>query len=345
MGVTAAVAVFLLLAPQEKGDEPVPRPKLAKTVKISVDVAEMILSPDRAFLYLLDRAGARVLRFDTARRELDSKTAEVPTAARGMTLSPDGKTLYVTPKDAGAVVVLDAATLETRTTFHVNFAVESMTAAVADRLFVVGQKGDTFPTVLMDSARGEPVWEIPRGSKEDEVCLASGYGWLFTNGYAVPIPEAKAISPGLRLPRIDWDRIEGKGPHTLSPDGAWAFSPSGEATRMSKGEPGGYALAGKVIPYSALTMDPGHPELWISDLGGRLHVYSLKNLKSVKSYLLQKRAYRLALDARLQVLYSLADEDPWTTKVAEHLRAPRGGELHIYTVDTLLKAGPKESPK
>jgi hypothetical protein len=122
---------------------------------------------------------------------------------------------------------------------------------------------------------------------------------------------------------------------TLSRDGEYLITGWGKMCRLTETNPTGKDIVATVAQPSAVAMDPGARQAWVSDLNGMLHLYRYPDFKEVKSMAFGRRAYRLAIDAKANALYFLLDEDTWTEQQTTFDRRPRGGDLFVYDLKLL----------
>jgi S1-C subfamily serine protease len=329
--------------PVGKGDKPAEnefRPSV--TISLGASIPDMFLSPDGAWLYLLNGSDGKVIKLDTSKREMAADEAPVGEGTVGMCMAPNGKNLYTfaapqgyanDPKKVGEgkFQVIDPANLRVRSTFSA--AVDPYDAEADDRgrLFVTSGSGQHTFIAVIDSSSRRMVAQWDGIYHRSLVVLHPDQKRLYaqTTGlspgdiYCFQIPDDVRQRPSRYDSPYHGDPRLG-GPFVIAPDGKMLVSSTGTVLRLAKMQADDLRFTGRVEQHVAAAA--AGDTLLIATDKGTLGVYTLSALEQPKrEYHVGKVLFLLAYDSKREVLYGIA---------AREKRQERGrwgvGDLLIY---------------
>ncbi len=328
---------------------PLPTPtkdELRPTAVIPVGgaIGDMILSPDRQYLYYLNLTASKLARVElkTGKRDRVLPLAEGTEIIR---LSRDGKTLVAIapvrgPKEGEPIVasqfqVIDPATMAHRRSFVLR--VVAYDAAVADSgiLYVSGGGSDWTTIAAIDLAKEK---------------VRTQWGGVWTRSFLQLSPDQKRLyysSQGITPGRLDFLTIPGRledapppvrsatvpSPHVLG--GAFQMTPDGRFLLCKTGvalEAGENVRFHTVLePLLSAAFDADAKTGFLLTRDGFLKQFSYPDFKLHAAHRLPLAAYRLAFDGAHGRLY-VAGVDPKTA--ADRPRDRGLGDIHVFELAT-----------
>lgn len=355
------IATLRMIVPLAKSPTDAAGVDLAPTsvVRLSSTIAEMTLSPDRAWLYLLNSSDGAICRVDTKTCVLDSAICRLGGGVAGMCLSPDGATIYAfsdPPYESfrpgaglracgGFVHVIESATMRVRSSIQLEVVPKGIAADDRGMVFIPGYPqgfGDAPATAT------SPVDFLVLDGTSRNIVLRTHLGWstvaptllhpdhkrIYGPTSCISLPADARTTPEYTLyPELG----EGRGPSSISPDGRYLISGgTGKILRLAKNRRDDMKSCAAVKPHLAAAWDEGLPWMVVSTLDGQLHVYTYQGFEPRVSFNLGAPAYRMLLDLRNNALYCAMDRGTRNFRGHGQLPAAAGaGDLHVYSLASL----------
>ncbi|HKB36560.1 MAG TPA: c-type cytochrome domain-containing protein, partial [Gemmataceae bacterium] len=144
------------------GSEDTPRELLKprRIIPTAGTVGNLLLSPNRRWLYYLNGTEGRLARIDTESLERAGELSLAP-GTEVLTMTPDGKTLVALASAPGRrgeeskVQLIDAKKWELRKTLSVPIAAFDIAADDRGRVYLSGARGDWSDVAVVETVRGE----------------------------------------------------------------------------------------------------------------------------------------------------------------------------------------------
>ncbi len=321
----------------ERVGEGAPRQVLkpARVLPSGGTVANLMLSPNRRWLYYLNADAGRLVRVDTNTFE---RAGEVNLAAgtEVVTMTPDGKTILALAPGTRTVQVVDAKKWALEKALPLPDAAFDVAADDRARVYLSGGRGGWSDVTVLDArsgsvaARWGGVWgrSFLRLSADQKRLYFSTQGVSPGSLEALVIPGRLDEKPAIyRSPARDGHALGGE--FVVSPDGRFLLSKTGVVLRAGGGPDNDLRYETTLVPFLAASVDaePGAAVLCSED--GALRRYSYPIFKLLAEYRLPGVAYQVACDEKAGRLY-VAVFDPKLLTARARGRAQ--GELHVYEV-------------
>jgi WD40 repeat protein len=309
-------------------------------VRVGGTVGRLHLSPNRRWLYYLNRTTGTVERVDgkETRRTNVLRLAEGTDA---LCLTPDGKTLVATasikPARPGAgpnclVQVIDAGKLTLRRSFKVAVDAYDVAANDAGLVFISGGGSEWSEIAVVDVNKQAVVGRWGGVWNRSLLGLAPDQGRLYYSSQGV-IP---GTLEGLVIPRKPADRpttyrasVPARyplgGAIQISPDGRFLLCKTGTVLRLSAEND--LQFQASLPPFLSAAVDADGQAVLLLTRDGLLRRYSYPDFRPQGAQRLGLAAYGLAWDGKGGRLY-VAGFDP--KEVAENPRARGHGDIHVY---------------
>lgn len=327
------------------------------TIPLGATIRDLTLSKDRTWLYFLNTSEGKIQRLNTATRSLDTAVAECTDGTLGMCFSPSRRTIYAyaSPKGhdgnnsgdkqkyVGKIHVIDAGTLQIRSTFSAECDPACAVADDKERLYVSGGSGQWSEVTVIDATRKAIVahWTgiysgaILQMHPDQKRVYFGTVGISPGDYYCVPIPEKIADRPKSYDSPYHGEYPLG-GRFVISPDGRFLLGGSGPVLRLAKTAQDDMKYLSTLEAWDAAAVDEGASFVLVSTKQEMLKTYLLTDFKVASSWMIKGYAYALALDAKQSLAYcAVARTKPQTGGGAQAV-----GDLCIYALNTKTDTAP-----
>lgn len=292
--------------------------KPAAEIKLNASVSHFVPSPDRKYLYFLNKSDGKVQRIDLDKKKLDDASADAVEGAEFFTASPDGNMIYVcaspnghsaysgADKETGKVQAIAASALKTVSTFSMKFDPFEIAADNGGKVYATGGSNQNTKLNVIDVRKKSIVGDLggvymgsnlrmtPDGKRlyvsSNDVSPGSAEGvWL--DGKGKPTRSSGAAS----------------GPFDITPDGKFLIFRSGPVLRVGKSAQDDLKEAGKIKSNRAACVDVKGKTAWAATPEGELLRLSYPDFELEETFILPKPAYQLYLDPESQLLFAALD--------------------------------------
>jgi hypothetical protein len=318
-------------------------------------IGALHLSPDRRWLYYLDRTNGLVGRLDTKEGRTSLLLAGPPFAGKPgvlkkdfdtLVLSRDGRTLVATNEGQGEswVQVIDAGRFEVRRSFAVPGKVYDAALRDDGMAFLSGSAEEWSDILAVDTNNGKVlghwggVWSrsILRLAPDQRRLYFSSQGVSpgTLDALVLPARISEERPPGYRAPNHDKQSLGGD--FAISPDGRFLLCRNGTILRLSAERDEDLKAHAKIAPFLAVAIDPEGRSAWVVGRDGVLGHYAYPEFRLLGRHRLGLAAYDVAVDGKEGRLY-VAGFDP--RSMADRPRGRGQGDIQVYGLKELLPAG------
>jgi WD40 repeat protein/mono/diheme cytochrome c family protein len=313
----------------------IPPLKPIETISIGGTIGNLILSPNRKWLFLLNRTDGHLVQIDTSTLKVTRKL-KLLDGCEVFTLTPNGKTLatFAPDGDRTAVSLIDAIPLSLRVTVRVEANPHDIAMTDGGLIFLTGGGGGWADVAVMDLAKASivgrwgGVWNnslVRLSADQKRVYVASqGVNPGKVEGFPIPVKldekPTPTVAPAADLPL--------GGPFAVTPDGQFAILQNGTALHLSQNASDDLHGEEKLTPHLASAADADLGVLFLLAADGiTIKQYSYPELKWQKDHRLGVLAHQMALDAKTGRLY-LAVIDPKALR--DRPRARGVGDIQVF---------------
>lgn len=311
--------------------------KPARVISIGGTIGNLVLSPNRRWLFLLNRTSGALLQIDATTlkvtRELDLQDSDV------FALTPDGKTIVTCVPDAArtSIVLIDPVPLTVRLRFRVDARPYDIAAANNGFVFLSGDGGGWTDIAVIDTnkqtvaGRWGGLWNrsLVQLSADQTRLYVASQGVNPGKLEGLPISSKLDEKPASYAAKAD--KLPLGGPFAVTPDGQFLIQQSGSAIRLAKNRDDDLRDIVKLAPHIAAAVDGASMFLLATD-GMTIKQYSYPDLKWQKDHRLGVLATHIAYDGKASRLYA-AVVDP--KSVASRPRARGHGDVHVYELERI----------
>ena len=329
--VTAPVAELPAVPKTEQRVEAL---KPIAVIPINGTIGNLTLSPNRKWLFLLNRTSSRLTQIDSnslkVTHELWVKGCET------FCLTRDGKTIATfLPDDGRATIALvDPVPLSLRVQFRVDVSPYDIAATDAGLIFLSGESGGWADVAVVDVkkqaliARWGGVWN------RSLLQLSAGQDRLYVSSQGVspgkleafPIPTKLEDKPSAINASLNG--LPAGGPFTIAPDGQFAIFQTGSAVRLSANASDDMQAGVKLTAHLSAAADAERGLLFLLAADGfTVKQYSYPELQWQKDLRLGALAQQIAFDGHAGRLYASVI-DPQALR--DRPRARGIGDVHVY---------------
>jgi WD40 repeat protein len=318
----------------------------AAVIPVGGTVGNLMLSPNRKWLYYLSLNDGKLGRVDasTLKRDQDLRLAD---GTEAICLTPDGKTLVAVAaeKTGGKVQVIDALKMKITRSFGIGVVPYDVAATDSGLAFVSGGGGD---------------WTDVAVVRLDRQAVIARWGGVWTRSFLQLSADQKrlyfstqGVSPGQIEAFVLPKSVEEKPAQYASPargqqplggefmttsDGKYLLCKNGTVLRLSADKDSDLKHHLSLKPFLAAAVDPAAGVMLAVAPDGSLRLYSYPDFKLRATYRLAAAAYQIALDGKQMRLYA-AVLDP--KGLSERPRARSVGDIHVYELKDLLLSAKK----
>ena len=329
---------------QPTQEEPKRELRPVRVIAAGGTVGNLMLSPNRRWLYYLNASAGKLARLDTENLGRPGELSLTP-GTEAVTLTPDGRTLVALagPDEKGAsgkLQLIDAKKWSLRKTLTLAGVPFDVAADDRGRVYVSGGRGDWTDITVLDTAkdtvaaRWGGVWSrsFLRLARDQKRLYFSTQG--VSPGYveALVIPKNLGDKPATyRSPTKGGRRLGGD--FVLTPHGRFLLSKTGTVLRTGVGQETDLRYETTLAPFLAAAVDVEGGSLFLCTEDGGLRQYSYPDFKLRATYRLPGVGYQAVCDGKAGRLY-VAVFDPKALTAR-----PRGrglGELHVFEIKGLL---------
>ena len=327
------------------------------TLKLAAAVPDLLLAPDRRWVYFLNASDGEIRRLDTEALKLDDTVVQTGPGAERMRLTPDGKTLYAItapdghPRDGnhgtGKIVVVPAQQFQATDRFTIPIDPIDLAPDNEGRIYIL-PPGQRTSLQLVDARKraviAQPtiVWDAKTlNLSHDEKSLVVGNEWggfiLSTAQLLAKKEPAQVNGPAARNFE-DRTAHTGRGRLELSPDGKFLAVDTGRVGRVGSADR--LPEVAKLGAWDAIAFDSADNRVLVATPDKQLKVFSLPDFELQRAFNVGTRIYEMALDSNGGKLYAAI-----TDKVERRPRGVTAGDLAVFDVSNLtgkLNAPPLE---
>ena len=329
-------------SPTEDAPKRLLRP--VRIIPVGGTLGNLMLSPNRRWLYYLNVSASRLARVDT---ENLGRPDELPLEAgtEVLTLTPDGKTLVAVAsgedrKDRkGKVQLIDAGKWSLRKSLSVPGTPFDAAADDLGRVYLSGSGSEWTDITVLDTHRTATVGRWGGVWSRSFLRLSGDQKRLYYS--------TQGVSPGsvdaLVIPQKPDEnaaayRSPARGEHALggdfilTPDGRFLLNKTGTVLRTGVGQDADLRYETTLVPFLAAAVDADLGAAFLCTEDGGLRQYSYPGFKLRATYRLPGVGYQAACDGKAGRLY-VAVFDPKALTAR-----PRGrgfGELHVFEIKSL----------
>jgi WD40 repeat protein len=325
----------------EEGPREVLKPR--RIIPTAGTVGNLLLSPNRRWLYYLNGAEGRLARIDTGTLERAGELSLAP-GTEVLTMTPEGKTL-VALATAGSgrgsnVLLIDAKKWAVRKTFSVAVAAFDIAADDRGRVYLSGARGDWTDVAVLDTASGEVVGRWGGVWAKSFLRLSADQKRLYiaTQGVqpgsldALVLPGKPDEKPATyRSPARNEQDLGGD--FLVAADGRFLLSKTGTVLRAGVGQAVDLHYETTLVPFLAAAVDAEGGAAFLCTDDGSLRQYSYPDFKRRATYRLPGVGYQVVCDGAAGRLY-VAVFDPKALTARPRARA--AGEIHVFEIKGLL---------
>ncbi|MBI1914579.1 MAG: hypothetical protein HYS12_07555 [Planctomycetes bacterium] len=304
-------------------------------------VGNLMLSPNRRWLYYLNGTEGPLTRIDTESLERASDLTVGP-GTEVLTMTPDGKTLVALApagqERGGKVQLVDAKKWEVRKTLPIDVPAFDIAADDRGRVYLSGARGDWTDVTVLDSATGAVVARWGGVWAKSFLRLSADQKRLYVATQGVNPGSIDAlVIPGKLDDKPATYRSPARNEHDLGgdfvvgPDGRFLLSKTGTVLRAGVGQGSDLRYETTLVPFLAAAIDGEAVFLCTED--GSLRRYSATDWKRQAIYRLPGVGYQAVSDAKQGRLY-VAVFDPRVLTAR-----PRGrgtGAIHVFEIRGLV---------
>jgi WD40 repeat protein len=325
-------------------EEPKRELKPVRIIPVGGTVGNLMLSPNRRWLYYLNLSEGKLARLDTEHLGRPGVLPLIP-GTEVVTLTPDGQTLVaVAGSEAkggtGKLQLIDSKKWALRKALSFEGVPFDVAADDKGRVYVSGGRGEWTDITVLDTAkdtvlgRWGGVWSrsFLRLSQDQKRLYFSTQG--VSPGYveALVIPRNPGDKPAShRSPAREGHKLGGD--FLLTSDGRFLLSKTGTVLRTGVGQETDLRYETTLAPFLAAAVDVEGGSLFLCMEDGSLRQYGYPDFKLRATYRLPGVGYQAACDGKSGRLY-VAVFDPKALTAR-----PRGrgfGELHVFETKSLL---------
>jgi WD40 repeat protein/mono/diheme cytochrome c family protein len=304
------------------------------TVPIGGTIGNMVLSPNRRWLFLLNRTSGELLQIDTTTMKV-TRTLDLPDSDV-FTLTQDGKTLATFVPDGARtwVVLIDPVPLTVRTRFRIDSKPYDIAASNSGLLFLSGDGGGWTDIAVVDTNKQTIAGRWGGFWNRSLVLLAADQSRVYVASQGVnpgkleglPIPAKLDEKPTAYSARAQ--DFPAGGAFTITPDGQFILQQSGSAIRIASNRDEDLRDGVKVAPHMSTAVDAEKGQMFLLSTDGfTVKQYAYPDLKWQRDLRLAVPATQIAFDGKTNRLYA-AVFDPQSA--ATKPRARGHGDVHVF---------------
>jgi WD40 repeat protein len=308
--------------------------KPAAVIPVGGTIGNMMMSPNRKWLFLLNRSSDQLVQVDTATAKV-MRTWNLPDGCETFTLTHDGKAIYLAglDNDRPHVFELDPIALKVRSKFRVETEPYDIAASDSGLVFLSGSGGGWSDVTIYDAkkqsllGRWGGVWTrsfLQLSPDQSRLYVASqGVNPGKVEGFPLPVKlsekPAAAVSPNSLDPAPS-------GPFVLTPDGRFAISRSGTVLRLGSTRDDDLVHVTKLPPHLAIAVDATRGTLLLlATDGATLKRFSYPEMKWHSSQKIAGLAHEMVYDEKQGRLYLGVIDPPSLARP----RARGFGDVHV----------------
>jgi WD40 repeat protein len=287
---------------------PLPVLRPVASVALGGTLANLTLSPNGRWLYVLNRTESALVRLDAQTLRVTA-TRAVPDTAATFALAPDGRALYLAVPDhgRGELRVFDPTTLELKKSIPLPAEPYDLAAGAGGVVYVSGGGTGWTDVTVVDAANSAVRARWGGAWARSLLALAPDGGRLFvaTQGVTPGRVEAWAIPEPLTDKPAARAAPAGTlgGPTTVTPDGHFLLCPTGTVLRLTPAQDDDLQPTADVGPYLAAAVDVERGTAFFFRDDGALDRMAYPAFKPQSSYRTGVIAFGAALDAQADRLY------------------------------------------
>lgn len=356
--VTGQVELLALTAEDEKAfsraNALVERFRPVRMFKLNSNLADIILSGDRRWVYFLNRSTCTLHRFNAVKEELDPQALQLTRGTEGICMPPSGKVIYSHASPTGH----GGSTGNGKSSpgkFHVinpeDFRLASTISAMCDPWrMAADEDGYLYVTPTDERSSGITVIDASSGIVAGTWPASTPRLWvaLDPNGHRLILGSPAGGTPFFRCFAFGTDRTAGTsedalgpfvgGVFEVAPDGRWIVSDRGGVFNIGGPSARSWKVSASLPSNTAVAFARNGSLLLVATHVGELRIYALPNFDLRATLPLGVVVRRMAFDEESGTLYCtvMRDQEPGAPHNDIFFLPEGKQDLAIYDLHALL---------